>query len=137
MANLNSGSYHSLIGFLTPEYLEFLKWQVVPRLPGTGTCISPVSVNRNRGILTSLISTVGPITYKVVSSAYISNFVLSSSQKISGRSLQNMENKLGPSTEPWGTPKLPKINKINAFQVGLFTFNAVKIHYHLNLVHFA
>ena len=25
MANLNSESYHSLIGFLTPEYLGFLK----------------------------------------------------------------------------------------------------------------
>jgi hypothetical protein len=40
MANLNSKSYHSLIGFLTPEYLEFLKLQVVPRFTGTGTCIT-------------------------------------------------------------------------------------------------
>jgi hypothetical protein len=54
MANLNSESYHSLIGFLTPEYLGFLKLQVVPRF--TGTCISLVPVNRNRGILTSLLS---------------------------------------------------------------------------------
>ena len=54
-ANLNSESYHSLIGFHTPEYLGFLKLQVVPRFTGTGTCISPVSVNRNRGILTSLL----------------------------------------------------------------------------------
>jgi hypothetical protein len=51
-ANLNSESSHSLIGFHTPEYLGF-KLQVVPRF--TGTCISPVSVNRNRGILTSLL----------------------------------------------------------------------------------
>jgi hypothetical protein len=50
-ANLNSESYHSLIGFHTPEYLVFLKLQVVPRF--TGTCIS--LVNRNWGILTSLI----------------------------------------------------------------------------------
>ena len=53
MANLNSESCHSLIGFLTPEYLGFLKLQVIPRF--TGTCISPVPVNRNRGILTSLM----------------------------------------------------------------------------------
>ena len=46
-------SYHTLIGFLTPEYLGFLKLQVVPRF--TGTCISPVPVNWNRGILISLI----------------------------------------------------------------------------------
>jgi hypothetical protein len=51
---LNSESYHSLIGFLTLEYLEFLKLQVIPRF--TGTCISPVPVNRNRGILTSLLA---------------------------------------------------------------------------------
>jgi hypothetical protein len=44
MANLNSESYHSLIGFLTPEYLGFLKLQVIPRF--TGMCISPVPVNR-------------------------------------------------------------------------------------------
>jgi hypothetical protein len=56
MANLNSESYYSLIGFLTAEYLGFLKLQVVPRFTGTGTCISPVPVNRNRGILTSLMS---------------------------------------------------------------------------------
>jgi hypothetical protein len=56
MANLNSESYHSLIGFLTVEYLAFLKLQVVPRFTGTGTCISPVPINRNRGILTSLLS---------------------------------------------------------------------------------
>jgi hypothetical protein len=55
-ANLNSESYHSLIGFRTPEYHGFLKLQVVPRFTGTGTCISPVPVNRNRGILTSLLS---------------------------------------------------------------------------------
>jgi hypothetical protein len=55
MANLNSESCHSLIGFLTQEYLGFLKLQVIPRFTGTGTCISPVPVNRNRGILTSLI----------------------------------------------------------------------------------
>jgi hypothetical protein len=54
MANLNSESYHSLIGFLTAEYLGFLKLQVIPRFAGTG--ISPVPVNRNRGILTSLMS---------------------------------------------------------------------------------
>ena len=59
MANLNSESYHSLIGFLTAECLGFLKLQVVPRFTGTGTCISPVPVNRNRGILTSLIIEVG------------------------------------------------------------------------------
>ena len=52
MANLNSESYNSLIGFLTPEYLGFLKLQVIPRF--TGTCISPVHVNR--GILTSLLT---------------------------------------------------------------------------------
>jgi hypothetical protein len=56
MANLNSESYHSLIGFHTPDYLGFLKLQVVPRFTGTGTCISPVPVNRNRGILTSLMA---------------------------------------------------------------------------------
>jgi hypothetical protein len=56
MANLDSESYHSLIGFLTAEYLGFLKLQVVRRSTGTGTCISLVPVNRNRGILTSLIS---------------------------------------------------------------------------------
>jgi hypothetical protein len=33
MANLNSESYHSLIGFLMPEYLGFLKLQVIPRFP--------------------------------------------------------------------------------------------------------
>jgi hypothetical protein len=44
------------IGFLTPEYLGFLKLQVIPRFTGTGTCISPVPVNRNRGILTSLLT---------------------------------------------------------------------------------
>ena len=49
---LNSESCHSLIGLLTPEYLRFLKLQVVPWFTGTGTCISPVPVNRNRGILT-------------------------------------------------------------------------------------
>jgi hypothetical protein len=32
MANFNSESYHSLIGLLTPEYLGFLKLQVVPDL---------------------------------------------------------------------------------------------------------
>jgi hypothetical protein len=53
MANFNSESYHSLIGFLTPEYLGFLELHVIPRF--TGTCISPVPVNRNRGILTSLM----------------------------------------------------------------------------------
>ena len=57
MANLNSESYHSLIGFHTPEYLGFLKLQVVPRFMGTGTCISPV--NRNRSILTSLMFCCG------------------------------------------------------------------------------
>ena len=57
-ANLNSESYHSLIGFHTPEYLVFLKLQVVPRFTGTGTCIS--LVNRNRGILTSLIFVRNP-----------------------------------------------------------------------------
>ena len=30
--------------------------QVVPRFTGTGTCILPVPVNRNRGILTSLLA---------------------------------------------------------------------------------
>jgi hypothetical protein len=54
IANLNSESCHSLIGLLTPEYLRFIKLQVLPRF--TGTCISPVPVNRNRGILTSLLS---------------------------------------------------------------------------------
>jgi hypothetical protein len=54
MTNLNSESCHSLIGFLMPEYLGFLKLQVIPRFTGTGTCISPVPVNQNRGILTSL-----------------------------------------------------------------------------------
>jgi hypothetical protein len=58
MANLNSESYHSLIGFHTPEYLGFLKLQVVPRFTGTGACISPVPVNRNRGILTSLTTKI-------------------------------------------------------------------------------
>jgi hypothetical protein len=53
MANLNSESYYSLIGFHTPEYLGFLKLQVVPRF--TGTCISPVPVNR--GMLINLSNT--------------------------------------------------------------------------------
>jgi hypothetical protein len=57
MANLNSESYHSLIGLLTPEYLGFLKLQIVPRFTGTGTCISPVPVNRS--ILTSLMMKTG------------------------------------------------------------------------------
>jgi hypothetical protein len=58
MANVNSESYHSPIGFLTPEYLGFLRLQVVPRFTGTDTCISLVPVNRNRGILiiTSLMT---------------------------------------------------------------------------------
>jgi hypothetical protein len=43
----------SIIGFLTPEYLGF---QVIPRFTGTGTCISPVPVNR--GILTSLFTLI-------------------------------------------------------------------------------
>jgi hypothetical protein len=60
MANLNSESYHSLIGFHTPEYLGFLKLQVVPRFTGTGTCISPVPVNR--GILTSLMFNYYPLS---------------------------------------------------------------------------
>jgi hypothetical protein len=54
-ANFNSESCHSLIGLLTPEYFGFLKLQVIPRFTGTGTCISPVPVNRNRSILTSLL----------------------------------------------------------------------------------
>jgi hypothetical protein len=53
---LISESCHSLIGLLSPKYLGFLKLKVVPRF--TGTCISPVPVNRNRGILTSLFSLV-------------------------------------------------------------------------------
>jgi hypothetical protein len=32
MANLNSERDNSLIGFLTPEYLGFLKLQVIPRI---------------------------------------------------------------------------------------------------------
>jgi hypothetical protein len=32
MVNLNNESYHSPIGFITPEYLGFLKLQVVPGL---------------------------------------------------------------------------------------------------------
>ena len=32
MANFNSESCHSPIGFLTPEYLGFLKLQVIPDL---------------------------------------------------------------------------------------------------------
>jgi hypothetical protein len=56
MANLNSESCHSLIGFPTPEYIGFLKLQLIHRF--TGTCISPVPVNRNRGILTSLITQI-------------------------------------------------------------------------------
>ena len=55
MANLNSESYHFLIGFVTLEYLAFLKLHVIPRFTGTGTGILPVPVNRNRGILTSLV----------------------------------------------------------------------------------
>ena len=55
-ANLNSESYHSLIGFHTPEYLVFLKLQVVPRFTGTGTSL----VKRNWGILTSLIFVRNP-----------------------------------------------------------------------------
>jgi hypothetical protein len=43
----------SIIGFLTPEYLGS---QVIPRFTGTGTCISPVPVNR--GILTSLFTLI-------------------------------------------------------------------------------
>ena len=39
MANLNSESCHSLIGFLTPEYLGFLKLLVIPQFTGTGTCM--------------------------------------------------------------------------------------------------
>jgi hypothetical protein len=39
-ASLNSESYHSLIGFHTPEYLGFLKLQVVPRFTGTCTYIT-------------------------------------------------------------------------------------------------
>jgi hypothetical protein len=58
MANLDSESYHSLISFLTAEYLGFLKLKVVPWFAGTRTCISPVPVNRNRGILTSDIREV-------------------------------------------------------------------------------
>ena len=71
MANLNSESYHSLIGFLTPEYLGFLKLQVVPRFTGTGMCISLIPVNRNRGILASLMSgqwSVFIIIYMVIRS---------------------------------------------------------------------
>jgi hypothetical protein len=65
MANLNSESYHFLIGFLTPEYLEFLKLHVIPRFTGMGTCILPVPVNRNRGILTSLM--LGEVFIKCIS----------------------------------------------------------------------
>ena len=39
-----------MIGLFTSKYLGFLKLQFVPRFMGTGTCISPVPVNRNRGI---------------------------------------------------------------------------------------
>jgi hypothetical protein len=57
MANLNSEIYHSLIGFLTPEYLGFLKLQVVPRF--TCTCISPVPVNRNWGTQSIPVRSLG------------------------------------------------------------------------------
>jgi hypothetical protein len=64
MANFNSESHHSLIGFLTPEYPGFLKLQVVPRFTGTGTCISLVPVNR--GILTSLLSIIFPLLKSIL-----------------------------------------------------------------------
>ena len=62
MANLNSKSYHSLIGFLTPEYLEFLKLQVIPRFTGTGIRASLVPVNRiELGYLNlSIVSLIRP-----------------------------------------------------------------------------
>jgi hypothetical protein len=76
MANFNSESYHSLIGFLPPEYLGFLKLNVVPRF--TGTCMSPVPVNR--GILTSLIShsfaiLFLPLEHKIYISSQLSSLV--------------------------------------------------------------
>jgi hypothetical protein len=55
MANLNSESCHSLIGLLTPEYLGFLRLQVVPRF--TGTCISPVRPHRPDAIRHPVIAT--------------------------------------------------------------------------------
>jgi hypothetical protein len=64
MANLNSESYHFLIGFVTLEYLVFLKLHVIPRFTGTG--ILPVPVNRNRGILTSLMFHCGPVAERGV-----------------------------------------------------------------------
>ena len=67
MANFNSESYYSLIGFLTAEYLGFLKLQVVSRFTGTGTCISPVPVNRNRSILASLMLEIIAISRVLVS----------------------------------------------------------------------
>ena len=63
MANLNNETCHSLIGFLTPETLGLLKLQVIPRFTGTGTCISVVPANRNRGILTSLFSNIRAVIY--------------------------------------------------------------------------
>jgi hypothetical protein len=62
MANLNSESYHFLIGFVTLEYLAFLKLHVIPRFTGTGI----LPVNRNRGILTSLMFHCGPVAEHVV-----------------------------------------------------------------------
>ena len=55
MAKLNNESCHSPDRFSHAGVLGFLKLQVIPRFTGTGTCISPVPVNRNRGILTSLL----------------------------------------------------------------------------------
>ena len=49
---------------VTLEYLAFLKLHVIPRFTGTG--ILPVPVNRNRGILTSLMFHCGPVAEHVV-----------------------------------------------------------------------
>jgi hypothetical protein len=61
MANLNNESCHSPDRFSHAGVLGFLKLQVIPRFMGTGTCISPVPINRNRGILTSLLSVLSPV----------------------------------------------------------------------------
>ena len=44
----------TILSLVFSRRLGFLKLQVVPRFTGTGTCISPVPVNLNRSLLTSL-----------------------------------------------------------------------------------
>ena len=76
----------------------FFGWMVIPEDEHHDDMRS-----RTLFMLAKAKSRVSPVQYNVVSSAYIS--MVPSSLAHSGKSLQNKEKRLGPNTEPWGTPK--------------------------------